>query len=264
MDCHPGAARYPSRVAKVLNVLLSHQRSEQLGPVLDLWRQTDAAQDLLLAHGGSPADYEQIGYAPKLFVEDSRLRTRDHQREYQSITGLLKAVHRWMRANDFGCDYIHIAEYDHLPLVADLNARQLARARTEDADLLAFHLHRIDGTSHPHYLYHAANAQFAEWLRSMSVRSDMEVTLSMLGTGSFWRREAFERLVALEEPFPIYFEVYLPTLVHHLGFRVRDWAEQNPFVVNRGDRGGEIEQARSAGAWTLHPVKTLPASLLRS
>ena len=157
------------------------------------------------------------------------------------------------------CEYIHLAEYDHLPLVADLNDRQVERMRAERADLLAFHLHRIDGTSHPHFLYHASNPKFHTWLHSMSVRRDTAVTLSMLGTGSFWTRDAFEQVAAADEPFPIYFEIYLPTLAHHLGFRLRDWAEQNPFVVHKGDRAPEIENARAAGAWTLHPVKTLPS-----
>lgn len=249
-------------MANVLNVLLAHQRNADLLPLLGIWRDIEAESVLLIAHGGAAADYEQVSHTPKIFIEDARLRTRDHQREYQSITGVLKTVHRWMYETGCVCEYIHLAEYDHLPLVPDLNQRQVDRIRTEDADVLAFHLHRIDGTSHPHYLYHSANPQFGAWLRGVSLRADPSLTLSMLGTGSFWTREAFEEIATRDEPFPVYFEVYLPTLAHHLGFRLRDWAEQNPFVLHKGDRGDEIDRARQAGAWTLHPVKTLtPATL---
>ncbi len=52
----------------------------------------------------------------------------------------------------------------------------------------------------------------------------------MFGSGSFWTREAFCAVCAVEEPFPIYMELYLPTLAHHLGFRVRDFGEQDRFV----------------------------------
>ena len=239
-------------------MLLTHQRYVAFAPVLDVWRDIQAQSTVLIAHGGSRPDFEAFTHSPKIFIEDARLRTRDHQREYQSITGVLKAVQNWMRDTDCACEYVHIAEYDHLPLVSDLNQRQVERMHVEKADLLAFRLHRIDGTSHPHYLYHAANPQFHAWLRSITVRRDPAVTLSMLGTGSFWTREAFAETAARDEPFPMYFEIYVPTLAHHLGFRLRDFAEQNPFVVHRGDRAAEIEQARRAGAWTLHPVKTLP------
>lgn len=247
-------------MTQVLNVLLTHQGPDAFGRVLDSWREVRAQSTLLVAHGGSRTDFDALSYTPKIFIEDPRLRTRDHQREYQSITGVLKAVRDWMRDTGCACDYIHIAEYDHLPLVADLNQRQVERMRAEHADVLAFHLHRIDGTCHPHYLYHAGNPEFHEWLRSVTVRPDAAVTLSMLGTGSLWKRAAFEATAERDEPFPIYFEIYLPTLAHHLGFRLRDWAQQNPFVVHKGDRAAEIQQARQAGAWTLHPVKTLAAS----
>jgi hypothetical protein len=86
----------------------------------------------------------------------------------------------------------------------------------------------------------------------------------MFGTGSFWKREAFEAVAAFNEPFPIYLEIFLPTVVHHLGFRLRDYGEQNRFVSATGDRSREIKQAQSAGAWTLHPVKNLPQGLLSS
>jgi hypothetical protein len=248
-------------VANVLNVLLAHQREDELARLLEYWRGIEATNPVLVAYGGSRADYERVTHMPKLFIDDPRLRTRDHQREYQSITAVLKAVRQWMRDSASDSEYIHLAEYDHLPLVPDLNERQVERISAERADILGFHLHRIDGTSHPHYLYHTADRRFHDWLRSVSVREDKAVTLSMLGTGSFWTREAFDAVAMCDESFPIYFELYLPTLAHHLGFRLRDMGEQNRFVVNLGDRGAEISSAVTAGAWSLHPVKRLPAGV---
>src|SRR5207237_8494592 len=119
----------------------------------------------------------------------------------------------------------------------------------------AYHLRRVDGTSHAHFLYYAANAQFARFVRRVSVRNDNNVVLSMFGTGSCWKRQAFDTIAQFEEPFPIYFELYLPTLAHHLGFRLRDYAGQDAFVSNLGDRSAEIQKARESGAWSLHPVK---------
>jgi hypothetical protein len=55
----------------------------------------------------------------------------------------------------------------------------------------------------------------------------------------------------------VYLEIWLPTLAHHLGFRVRDLPDQNPFVRNLGDMTGSMEAARRAGAWAVHRVKSL-------
>src|SRR5205807_8230216 len=99
--------------------------------------------------------------------------------------------------------------------------------------------------------------EFRSYWHSISCREDSEVVLSFFGSGSFWTREAFSAVAAMREPFPIYMEIYLPTLAHHLGFRVRDFGEQNRFVGVLEDETDRIEQSRQEGAWTLHPVKRL-------
>ena len=82
----------------------------------------------------------------------------------------------------------------------------------------------------------------------------------MMGTGAFWRRGAFNAVASHREPFPIYTEVYVPTLAHHLGYRLRDFGAQNKFVTNLGDYTEAMEDFRSEGAWMVHPVKKLPQS----
>ena len=152
---------------------------------------------------------------------------------------------------------MHFAEYDHLPLVPDLNERQIERLTAEGADLLAFHVHRVDGTNNPHFLYHVADDKFMSYWSGISRRAEADVVLSMFGSGSVWNREAFCAVCAVKEPFPIYMELYLPTLAHHLGFRARDLTEQNRFVRALASEIDPIDKARAQGAWTLHPVKRL-------
>ena len=79
----------------------------------------------------------------------------------------------------------------------------------------------------------------------------------MFGTGSVWTREAFDAVARVAEPCPIYLEIHLPTLAHHLGFRVRPVRDQDRFVENLADMSGSIDEARQAGAWVIHPVKKL-------
>jgi len=241
----------------VLNVVLSHQSPTGVDRLAAYWKSVIGDSAVLIAYGGPRESFGHIQFQKKLFIDDPSLRTVDHQREGQSYTAVFKEVSRWLKASAHSADFVTLFEFDHVPLAADLNVRQVERLRTEQADVVAHHLVRVDGTSHAHYLYYAANAEFARFLRNVSVRKNHDVVFSMFGTGSCWKREAFDAVSAFNEPFPIYFELYLPTLAHHLGFRLRDCASQDTFVSNLGDRSAEIQKARQSGAWSLHPVKNL-------
>jgi len=246
---------------RFLNVVLSHQPPADVHRVAEYWNSLIEDADLLIAYGGRRDSFDRICFDPRVFIDDPNLRTLDHQREAQSYTEVFKQVSRWLSGNSSDVDFVTLFEFDHLPLVCDLNARQLSRMQAERADVLAYHLARVDDTSHPHYLHYAANGEFARFFQSLSVRDDPMVALSIFGTGSCWTREAFDAVAGFDEPFPVYFEIYLPTLAHHLGFRLRDYADQDRFVSNLGDRSREVDSARNNGAWTLHPVKILPARI---
>ena len=240
----------------VLTLLLSHQPPDELEPLLRIWQQVAGAGNVLLAYGGLEDRFGRIGFEPKVFIDDPALRTRDHQRERQSCTGVLRQATQWMKSRP-QFQYVHFVEYDHLPLVTDLYSRIVERLKSENADVLAFHLRRVDGTNDPHYLHHANESRFHEYFPSITRRDEPEVVLAMLGTGSFWKREALEAVTSEKEPFPIYFELYLPTLAHHLGYRLRDFGEQNAFARHMGDFSPCLAQWRARGAWMAHPIKTL-------
>lgn len=221
--------------------------------MLEWWRDYVDLGGVLIVAGGSRGDFEAIAHPQKVFVDDPHLHTVDHQREFQSYSGVFAAVAGWLT----GREYTHISfcEYDHLPLVADFNERQCERLVAQDADVIGCQVHRVDGTNHPHYLYHHSNPEFHRFWENITRRPDPEVVLSMFGSGSFWTREAFDAVASGEEPFRIYLEIYLPTLAHHLGFRVRDLPDQNPFVQVAPDLGANLAAVRAAGAWSAHPVK---------
>jgi len=241
----------------VLNLILSHQSSRAVSRMLAYWSEYVPAGSILLAYGGPREEFDAIAHRQKCYVDDSRLRTSDHQREFQSYSGLFQQAAAFLATEGTAFRFVHFAEYDHLPLVADLNARQVQLLRAEDADVLAFHLHRVDGTNHPHFLYHAAEDRFHALWAGISRRSDPKVVLSIFGSGSFWTREAFLAVSSRTEPFRMYLEIYLPTLAHHLGFRVRGFGVQDRFIDVLGDETDKIEAARAGGAWTLHPAKRL-------
>lgn len=243
---------------KVLNIVISHQPPAEVDRLANYWKSLVGENSVLIAYGGSHQLFEEIQFNAKIFIDDPNLRTLDHQREGQSYTAVFREVSNRIRSHFTNVGVVTLFEFDHLPLVRDFNLRQIERMQAEKADVLAHHLARIDGTSHPHYLYYASKSEFKRFFEKLSIRADPKVVLSMFGTGSCWTREAFDAVARFSEPLSIYFEVYLPTLAHHLGFRLRDYANQNIFVSNLGDRSAEVNSARERGAWSLHPVKKLP------
>ena len=238
----------------VLNVLLTHQRSNAVAAMVDWWAGCVPRASIVIAHGGSREDFDALTCEPKLFIDDARLRTRDHQRERQSYGAVFRAVASWMKDRSYS--HVHFAEYDHLPLVGDLNERQVSLMEADGADVLGFHLRRVDETNCAHYLSHTADPEFFPFWKKITCRRDSRVVLSMIPTGSFWTREAFAALAATPEPLPMYVEIFPPTLAHHLGFRVRDYGPQTHFIRHIGDRVSEVADARKNGAWTIHPVKS--------
>lgn len=242
---------------RVLNVILSHQTAPEVEHMLAWWKDRVPIESIVIAYGGAHSGFGAIEHKSKILIDDPRLRTRDHQRELQSYGVLFQQVSQFLDVQGEDFEFVHLIEYDHLPLVEGLNARQIDRLNEEHADVMGFHLHRIDGTSSAHFLYHAANEKFASYWSEMTCRAEPEVVLSMFGSGSFWKREAFCAVASVREPFPIYTEIFVPTLAHHLGFRVRDFSDQNRFVGVLQDKTGEIARAQANGAWTLHPVKHL-------
>jgi len=241
-------------MSEKLTILLTHQTEPLVAAMSEWWRRHAPGSDLLIAYGGPRERFEALDAAHKVFVEDGRLRTRDHQRERQSFAGVFAAVNQWLRDRT-GYRLLHLSEFDCIPLCPDIFSRLEARLESERAEVLGCHLERVDGTNHPHYLYHMADPQFGSFLREISVREDPSVVLAMLGCVSFWKREAFTAVAETAESHPLYLEIALPSVAHHLGFRVRGLRDQSSCVQPVGDFLPELEALRAAGMWMAHPVK---------
>ena len=243
---------------RVLNVILSHQSRAELGRLVEWWSHCAPIEDLLVAYGGTREDFDLLPNIPCVFVSDPRLRIYK-VRGKQSYGGVWRTVAEWIAAQQSDSfTHVHFAEFDHLPLVADLADRLVDRLEGEQADVLGHGLRRVDGTSHIQYLYHLSDPEFLKFWRRISVRPDKETVFHMLVTGSFWRRKAFMDVAAQKEEISAYLEIYLPTLAHHLGFRVRGFGDQTKCVSTMLVPALSVEKARQAGCWTVHPIKTIP------
>jgi hypothetical protein len=132
------------------------------------------------------------------------------------------------------------------------------RLTREDADVLCNGLRRVDGTDNPHYRYQLSDPKFTTAWQSISCREDKNVILTSIGTGLFWKREAFIHTAETRLPTRIYLEEATPTTAHHLGYRFRDFGEQARFALMHELRTpSELEEAKAAGGWSAHKVKDL-------
>jgi hypothetical protein len=234
----------------VLNTVVLHQIPTPANDPLAVWSRCDPLPATVALFGGRVGEFEALRHEPRLLAPGARIRTHDHQRERRNPIEAYRALSEWMKGKPYA--YVHIVDYDALPLRRDYFTRVIARCEDEDADVLVYHVARIDRTNNPLYLAHSGDPRFGAFWEGMSVRRDRSIVLNALGVMMLWRREAFEAVAAIDEPFPIHGEEYLPTLAHHLGFRVRGIPEQVPFAF--ADTWSPAA-AHEAGAWLLHPVK---------
>ena len=135
----------------VLNLILSHQPAAAVSKMVAYWSRCVPNESILIAYGGTKSEFDAIQHKQKFFVDDPRL--------FQAAAEFLEK-----RGDQFR--FVHFAEYDHLPLVPDLNERQIERLTAEGADLLGYHVHRVDGTNNPHFLYHMADDKFMSYTES--------------------------------------------------------------------------------------------------
>jgi hypothetical protein len=236
-----------------VTILVTHQSPVQVGRMLEWWERHVLGTQLLIAYGGPQERFHRISALQKIFVTDQRIRTTDHVRERQSYTGVFQEASKALKKSGF--QYIWLVEYDHIPIARHVLDEFKQRMTEASADVLCYCLRRIDRTISPHFLGHANNPAFFQAWRNISVREEKDVILSMFVSGSLWRRCAFEAIAAREEPFPTYVELYLPTMAHHLGFRLVDLGTQSRFIKPGPSRSLTFESAKAQGALTAHPLK---------
>lgn len=235
-------------------LLLSHQSAPCVNRMIRYWRERTRPDHIVVAYGGPGEEFDGIE-GDKVFIDDPRLRTKDHQRECQSYHQVLSAAVALLENRSW--EQLYLAEYDMLPIAADLWSRLREKADIERADLLAYRSWRIDDTLHPHYAGLGDRIRWAEWIRSISVRENPEIVLSCMGCGQWWRRPAVEAVVRAGEAVPAYLETQLPSVAHHLGFRVRGMGGQDRFVIPEETTPEQRSQMIRDGAWVVHPDKTL-------
>ena len=235
-----------------LTAMLTHHAAERVDEIAAWWCDV-TGERLVVVHGGLEKECAKIRRCPAVHVPDPGLRTRDHQRQRQSYSGVLRAIAGFAGAGT--ASSVQILEFDCLPLIRGFPEELQDLLHAQDAGLLGSGLRRIDQTGHPHWLYHVSDPGFEKMLEGFSVREDKHVVLSMLGCVSVWRPDVLMAVAALEEKVPTYLELWLPTAAHHLGYRVRGLGEHDKWISHEGEFTPKLLEIQAAGGWMAHPAK---------
>ena len=236
----------------ILTLLVTHLDA---GGVAASLRQFPPDARVLVCHGGSREDFDAVAHPEKIFVEDPSLRGPLAQQQY---TGLLVQAWNSVIEKDEGIDLVFLAEYDHIVLRNDFEIALRQVIDYAGADFVGKNCSRRDTTNWWHSLRARGDARLHALVDAVSTRQDPTELYGCLGTGMLIRRKALEAFATIDH-VPGYLELYVPTLIHHLGFRLDDvdrFSDLYAYVNAPPEKDlAALRAARSEGHFFCHPFK---------
>jgi hypothetical protein len=229
-----------------------------------LLREVAPRSRFVVCHAGEQTQFARLREAEKAFVADDSLR--GPARSFQSYTEVLTAVQsRWLAAEP-ETDAVYLFEFDHLILRPEFEEMLRELAHSTGAGLLAKNCVERTGTNWHHYTRFRCDPALLTHLRRVSVREDPTRLFGTLASALWLTRDAIAAYLAVGEHPACYGELYVPTLLHHLGQRVVDLdAISELYRYVRWQPDYDADQAlrlRQEGATFLHPVKDREARRL--
>ena len=242
----------------LLTAVVTHLPAPVVRKQLSYLRALAPDVRFVVCHGGKPADFDGLPADDAVWVDDPSLRGPHFD---QSHNRTLRLVRDHFVADDASVDHVYFIEYDHIVLRGDFGATLTALAERTGAGLLAKAASPRNDTNWPHYLRARRNGALDAYVAAHSRRDDPAVRYGCLGTGMLFRRDAFDAFCALPSPPPAYFELFVPTMVHHLGFDVVDVDAVSDLYMDvrwlpEFDLD-ELRAARASGRTFAHPFKAV-------
>ena len=242
---------------KTLNALISHLPAAAVDEHLQLQRAVAPGARFVVCYTGDAASFAHIRDEAKALVDDGSLA--GPARSFQAYGGVLAAIARQWLAAEPELDSVYLFEYDHLILSPGFEDALRALAERTGAGLMGKNCVERTATNWHHYARFRRDPALLACLRRVSVREDATRMYGTLGNGIWLSRAAVEAYLAVPEHPPCYGELYVPTLLHHLGQRVIDIDALSPLYAavrwEPGFSGSEVDRLCAEGAAFVHPVK---------
>lgn len=240
-----------------LNVILTHLPAPAVREGLEYLQELSPGSRFAVCHGGRFADFTQLAYSDRVFVDDPSLRAPP--RTFQSYHETFSALYDRFLRDDPTVTSVYVFEYDHMILDGSFEERISALADATGADFMGKSCVERTGTNWMHYLRFRRDERLLAHLRSLSVHEDRARMYGCLGNGFWLTRAALEAYLSVVEHPPCYGELYVPTLLHHLGFRVVDIDTHDDlyrYVRPDGEFSlSEVLRLRREGEIFVHPYK---------
>jgi hypothetical protein len=244
----------------MLTAILTHLDARLVEKQLSYLRAIAPEAQFVVCHGGKRADFDALDEPGALFIDDPSLRGPHFD---QSLNGTLRAVYENRVRDDETIERVYVVEYDHLILRGDFERTLTDLAERTGAGLLAKWASPRNDTNWSHYLRARNDAELNAFIEGISHRDDPGVRFGCLGTGLLFRRDAFSAFCTLDDPPSRYFELFVPTVVHHLGFDVVDVdAVADLYLAIRWLPEFDVAAAlaeKRAGRTFVHPFKQIEA-----
>lgn len=201
-----------------VTAVLTHLGADQVAAGTALLHAVAPDSRFVICYNGEREVFDRIDTDDKLLLDDPTLRSAGPY--LQSLTQTFEKIWKAYFQHDDACDSLYVIEYDHLVLDGAFEARLRDLATRTNADLLGKRCFDCSATNHEHYIRFRRDVRLLDHLRRLSVRDDPTRIFACLGSGIWLSRRALEAYVTIGVHPPCYLEVYVPTLLHHLGYRV--------------------------------------------
>ena len=246
---------------KHLNVVLMHQDADTVDAYVRYLQAVEPGARFAVAHGGRREDFDRVRHAAKVFIDDPSLRGAP--RTFQSYHATLGELERAFVIGDADIDAVYLFEWDHMVLRSGFEVLLTALAERHGAGFMGKSCVERTGTNWHHYTRFRRDPALLAHLREHSVREDPTTLYGTLGNGFWLSRDALAAYTAVGERPHVYGELYVPTLLHHLGFRVVD-------IDGAGDLYRHVRfepeltvedvlEIKRAGGYFAHPCKAAGA-----
>ncbi|HEY7152185.1 MAG TPA: hypothetical protein VH391_10930 [Solirubrobacterales bacterium] len=236
---------------KQLNAVISHLPAGEVEQDMRALRELSPDAEFLCCYTGPRSEFERLG-GDAILLEDDWLGGAP--RTYQSYHGVFAAL------AERSFDALYLIEYDQLVLDPGFEAALIALAEGTGAGFMGKNCVPRNGTNWPHYARFRRDRELFDHLRRISTREDPTVIFGTLGTGMWLSRDALDSYLSLEAHPRCYGELYVPTILHHLGHPVVDIdAISDLYRHVRWQPDYELAEIASLerdGAVFVHPVKS--------
>ena len=240
-----------------LNVLIIHLSAPEVDEHVAALRAIAPDSRFVVAYGGDRSEFARIREPDKAFVADPSWR--GPPRSYQSYNQIFQIVHdRWLQL-ERELDACFVFEFDHLILRAEFEPALREVSQRTGADLLGKNCVVANGTNWHHYTRFRRDPALHRHLRSVSMRDDPSRLYGTVASGLWLTRAAIASFVSVSAHPACYGELYVPTLLHHLGHRVVDIDSVSRLYDSvRWEpeySATEVTELQRRGATFVHPVK---------